>query len=162
MRTDTLFASAPSFALPRLAPDIPVRLHVADQLALQAEVALLLLSFNSYTCDAESVCTISHRCPAANAGIVTIALRPVESPAASVSLNVTVASRSPVVASALVARYTRSENGPVIALSPPLVSVQVTITWSPALAVPDPMATFETWRSGYCASVDVTDQVIQR
>ena len=45
----------------------------------------------------------------------------------------------------------------MIALSPPLVSVQVTITWSPALAVPDPTATFETWRSGYCASVDVTD-----
>lgn len=42
MRIETLFASAPSFALPRLAPEIPVRLHDANQLALQAEVALLL------------------------------------------------------------------------------------------------------------------------
>ena len=41
MRTDTLFAAAPSFALPRIAPEIPVRLTLPVQRALHAEVALL-------------------------------------------------------------------------------------------------------------------------
>lgn len=41
MRTDTQFAAAPSFALPRITPEIPVRLTLPGQLALQAEVALL-------------------------------------------------------------------------------------------------------------------------
>src|SRR4051812_58203 len=76
-----------------------------------AEEAKLLVSSSSNTWAAESVWTTSQRWPAADAGIVTTALRPVDWLAGRVSLNVTVARRSPVVAVADVARNTRSENG---------------------------------------------------
>src|SRR6478752_920776 len=81
-----------------------------------AEEAKLLVSSSSKTWEAE---------------MVTTALRPVDWPAGSVSLKVTVARRSPVVAVAEVARKTRSEKGPVTGLLPALLRVQVTRTVSP-------------------------------